>query len=60
MSFVCTQFKCQTVLCDQQIGPYLGKSGPESDGNEEVLYIHQSFSITEASPSDYLISYPGH
>ena len=38
----------------------LGQSGPESDGNEEVLYIPQSSSITGASPPDCLVSYPGH
>ena len=36
------------------------QSGPGSDGNEGVLYIPQSFSITGASPSDCLMSYPGH
>ena len=35
-----------------------GQSGPGSDGNEGVLRIPQSSSITEASPSDYLVSYP--
>ena len=37
-----------------------GLSGPGSDGNEGVLRIPQSSSITWASPSDCLISYPGH
>ena len=37
-----------------------GKSGPESDGNEGVLYITQSSNITEASSSDCLVSYLGH
>ena len=36
------------------------QSGPESDGNEEILRIPQSSSITGISPSDYLVSYPGH
>ena len=27
---------------------------------KEVHHIPQSSSITEASPSDYLVSYPGH
>ena len=36
----------------------LGQSGPESDGNEEVLHIPQSSKITGASPSDCLVSYP--
>ena len=38
----------------------LGQSGSESDGNEGVLHIQQSSSITEASPSNFLVSYPGH
>ena len=33
-------------------------SGPGSDGNKEVFCISQSFRITEASPSDCLLSYP--
>ena len=37
-----------------------GQSGPGSDGNEVVLRIPQSSSITGASPSDCLVSYPGH
>ena len=37
-----------------------GQSGPESNNNEGVLCIPQSSSITEASPSDCLVSYPGH
>ena len=36
-----------------------GQSGPGNDGSEEVLHIPQSFKIG-ASPSDYLMSYPGH
>ena len=35
-----------------------GRSGPMS--NEGVLYIPQSSTITGASPSDCLVSYPGH
>ena len=38
----------------------LGQSGPGSDGNKEILRIPQSSSITEASPSDSLVSYPRH
>ena len=38
--------------------PGLGEPG--SDGNEGVLDIAQSSSITETSPSDCLVSYPGH
>ena len=37
-----------------------GKSGPGSNGNEGVLYIPQSSRITGTSPSDCLVSYPGH
>ena len=37
----------------------LGQSGPGSDGNEGVLCIPQSSCITEASPSDCLVLYPG-
>ena len=39
--------------------PTSGQSGPGSNGNEEVLRIPQSSSITEASLSDCLMSYPG-
>ena len=35
-----------------------GQSGPESNGDEWVLCILQCSSITGASPSDYLLSYP--
>ena len=35
-------------------------SGPGSDGNEEVICILQSSSITGTSSSDCLVSYPGH
>ncbi len=35
-------------------------SGHGSNGNEGVLHIPQSFSITGASPSDCLMSYAGH
>ena len=38
----------------------LGQSGPGSDGNEGVLSIPESSCITEASPSDCLVPYPGH
>ena len=34
-----------------------GLSRPGSDGSEGVLYILQSSSITEISPSDCLVSY---
>ena len=35
-----------------------GLNEPGSDGNKEVLCIPQSSNITEASPSDCLVSYP--
>ena len=37
-----------------------GQSGPGSNDNEGVLRIIQSPSITWTSPSDCLVSYPGH
>ena len=37
-----------------------GQSGPGSYGNEGVLRIAQSSSITGISPSDCLVSYPGY
>ena len=37
-----------------------GQSGPGSNGNKGVLRIPQSSSITGTSPSDCLVSYPGH
>ena len=37
-----------------------GQSGPRSNGNEEVLRIPQSSSITGSLLSDCLVSYPGH
>ena len=38
----------------------LGQSGPGSDGNEVLLQIPKSSSITRTSPSDCLVSYSGH
>ena len=38
----------------------LGQSGPGSNGNERVICIPQSSSITGASPSDCFVSYPEH
>ena len=38
----------------------LGQSGPRGDGNKGVLHIPQRSSITGASTSDHLVSYPGH
>ena len=37
-----------------------GQSGPGSNGNEVVLRIPQSSTVTGASPSDCLVSYLGH
>ena len=37
-----------------------GQSGPGSNATEVVLCIPKSSSITEALPSDCLVSYPGH
>ena len=47
------------------IGPLSGainpsQSGPGSNGNEGVLHILQSSSITRTSSSDCLVSYPEH
>ena len=38
----------------------LGQSGPGSNGNEGVLRIPQISSTAGTSPSDCLVSYPGH
>ena len=38
----------------------LGQSGSGNNGNEGVLHSPQSSSITGASPSDCLVSYPEH
>ena len=51
---VSTYLKCQTG------STYPRQSGPASNGNERILCISQSSSITEVSPSDCLVSYPGH
>ena len=37
-----------------------GQSGPGTNGNEGVLHIPHSPSITGTSPSDFIVSYPGH
>ena len=37
-----------------------GPSGPGSEGNVEVLHISPKSNLTEASPSDCLVSYPGY
>ena len=55
-----SQFKCQKVLFDIKIGPYQALPlQARSDGNEEVLWIPQSSSVTWASPLDGLMSYLG-
>ena len=36
------------------------QSGPRNDGNEGLLLIPQSSTITGTSPSDCLVSYPGY
>ena len=38
----------------------LDQRGPGSNGNEEVLHIPKSPNIAGTSPSDCLVSYPGH
>ena len=48
------------VLFNYQVLPLWGQSGPGSDSNEGVLRIPQNSSIAEISPSDCLVSYPGH
>ena len=53
------------ILFNQLIGPLSGattpgQSGPGSNCNEGVLHIPQSSSIAGTSPSDCLVSYPGH
>ena len=52
----------QLVLFNPLIGPISGATisdqrGPGSNGNEGVLRIPKSSSITEALPSDCLVSY---
>ena len=55
------QFRCIWPIDSALSGATIpGQSGPGSNGNEEVLWIPQSSSITGASPSDCLVSYPGH
>ena len=55
-SFVCTQFKCQTVLSGATTP---GQSGPGSNSNEGVFHISRS-SRTEASSLDCLMSSTGY
>ena len=62
--FLCTQFKYQSSIwpIDRTLSGATtpSQSGSESDGNEGVLHIPQNSSITRASLSDCLVSYPGH
>ena len=44
----------------QSDAPTPGQCEPGSNGNEEVFHARQNSSITEASPSDFLVSYQGH
>ena len=44
----------------QSVATTPGQSGPGSEGNEGVLRIPQSFSITGVSLSDRLVSYAGY
>ena len=56
---ICTQFSSIWAIARILSGATsLGQSGPGSDGIEGVLHIPLSPSITEASPSDCLESYP--
>ena len=60
MSFVYTQFKYQISIwpVDRTLSGAIipGQCGLGSNGNERVLCIPQSSSITEVSPSDNLWS----
>ena len=59
-SFVCTQFSSIWSIDRTLLGATtLGQSGPGSHSNEGVLHILQ-ISKAGASPSDGLMSYPGH
>ena len=64
-SFVCTQFKCQTVLFDQLIGPYQVlplrvKVDLGAMTMKGILHIPQNSNITGGQPSGSLVSYPGY
>ena len=54
--------KSSTFPIDRNLsgGTTLGKSGPGSDVNEGIFHIPQHSSITEASSSDFLVSYAGY
>ena len=59
-----TQFTCQTCIQPmdrtKSDATDQGLSGRGSNGNKGVFRIPQSSSITGISPSDCLVSYPGH
>ena len=57
-SFVCSQFKCQTVLFEPSVLPLQARV--DLGAMTGVLYIPQSSGITGALPSDCLVFYPGH
>ena len=52
-----SNFPIDRILSD---ATFLGQSGSGSNGNESVLRISQSSSITGTSSSDCLVPYPGH
>ena len=65
--FQTIQFSISTQFCsiwpkDRTLSgaSTLGQSGSGRDGNKEVIRIPQSPNITRTSPSDCLVSYPGH
>ena len=56
---------CSLVLIDPYIGPLSGAISPGHYGGgsnviKAIIYIPESSSITEISPSDCLVSYTGH
>ena len=59
-----TQFRCKTVFLHLyrtlSAATNPSQSGPGSHGNDGVLCIPQSSSITGTSPPDCLVSYPGY
>ena len=63
MSFLCTRFMSNGSIrpLDKTLSgtTTYDQSGPGSDDNEGVLIIPQ-ISRTKVSPSDGLMSYPGH
>ena len=66
LTFLCSQFKCPTVYIWKfyltnwlELSGATSPKGTGSDDKEEILQFLQSFSITNVSPSDCLVSYPG-